>query len=206
MITSTFFSMRSFLASSRSLFSTFSTSPDPCPSSHQLSQLLLQPLRRTNGFDGARHLPDNLGKAFALRCRNPGEHGPVSLYPDISQEALEHGKFSPGNHIPGQVMAFPRMTARDKDAISALLQGLHNIKRVDPARAGNPDYPHVRGILDPADARQVGARVGTPVADDGNDLRFPALILLIFIHISCSHKSNACYQPLTAHPSHLSLT
>jgi hypothetical protein len=70
------------------------------------------------------------------------------------------------------------MTAGNQDAIGAFLKGLQNIKGIDPAGAGNPDDPDVRGILDSADARQVCAGIGTPVADNGNDLRFPAAFFL----------------------------
>ena len=44
---------------------------------------------------------------------------------------------------------------------------------IDPARAHDPDDPHVGGVLHARDARQVGRGVGAPVAEEGHDARFP---------------------------------
>ena len=77
------------------------------------------------------------------------------------------------------------MSTGNQNAVGPFLQGLHDIKRIDPSRAGNADNPHIRRILDPADPSQIGSGVSAPVADDGNDFRFPSLFA----------KFSAIYSP-----------
>jgi len=68
------------------------------------------------------------------------------------------------------------MTTGNQNAVGPFLKGLDDIKRIDSSRAGNSDDPDIGRILNPADTRQIGSRVGTPVADDGGDFRLPLFV------------------------------
>jgi hypothetical protein len=89
------------------------------------------------------------------------------------------------------------MSAGHQHAVGAILKGLHDIKGVDPARAGNPDNPDIGRILNPADPRQVRPGISAPIADDGNNLRFPAFFSLIFSHIFSFQRQCGFIQPVT---------
>jgi hypothetical protein len=52
-------------------------------------------------------------------------------------------------------MAISRMTTRNQDPVRAFLKRLDDIERIDPARTRHAHYPNIRGILHPADAREV---------------------------------------------------
>ena len=75
-------------------------------------------------------------------------------------------------------MAVPGVATRNQHTVSALLQRLYNVERIDPARTGYADHAHVRRILKAAYTSQVGASIRTPVAEERNNGRFSRVIRL----------------------------
>ena len=147
------------------------------------SYSLYELARRAKGPHLFRYAFDDLGESLPFRGRAPGEVRPVALQADVGEETLEHGELPPGVEIPRDVVAFPGMAAGHEHPVSAALQRLHDVKRIDPARAGDPDYPHVRRILYPAYPGQIRSGIRAPVADDGVYLRLPAFSWNSVIHI-----------------------
>ncbi len=74
--------------------------------------------------------------------------------------------------LPGYVVAVADVAAGYKHCVRAQAEGLHDEGRVNTARAHHTDDTDVGRILDTGGARQVGARIGTPVAQYAEDLGF----------------------------------
>src|SRR4030043_1438515 len=79
-------------------------------------------------------------------------------------------------------MTLSRVTTGNQNSISAGLQGLHYVKRINSSCAGNADNSYIRWILNSTDARQIGAGISTPVAEDGNNFGFPIFSCQILSH------------------------
>ena len=90
---------------------------------------------------------------------------------DEVQELAEDGEAAPGVVVAGRVVAVGRVAAGDDHAVGAALERLEDEERVDAAGAGQADDAHVGRHLQAAGAGQVGAGVGAPVADEGDDSR-----------------------------------
>jgi len=74
--------------------------------------------------------------------------------------------------ITVQVMAFPYVSAGDKNAVKAGFETMDHEDGVYPSGAHGSDDPDRRRILNPRDTCQIRARIGTPVAKKRQDLRF----------------------------------
>ena len=142
-----------------------------------IKKFLPEPGGRSQGLDPGGHLLDDPGELVALRGRNPGKDGPVLLDAQIVEEVFQKGELPPGREVAADVVALARMAARNQNSVGPVLQGPDDIERIDPAGTGQPDETNVGWILESADPGQVGPGVGTPVADHGNDLRFPLWIV-----------------------------
>lgn len=68
-------------------------------------------------------------------------------------------------------MTFTRVSPTYKHGIDTTGEGLQNEDWIDSSRAHDPDNPHVRGVLKPGNASQIGPGIGTPVAQEGNYFR-----------------------------------
>jgi hypothetical protein len=65
------------------------------------------------------------------------------------QEFLSQPDLLFGLNITFQVMAITEMSPRHQDAVAALLKGLDDKQRIDPARAHHPYRPDVGWVLYP---------------------------------------------------------
>ena len=68
------------------------------------------------------------------------------------------------------------MAAGDHHAVGPQGEGLEHEGRIDPPAAHHADDAHVRRVLDPRRAGQVGRRVAAPVAHEGHDPRLERLV------------------------------
>ncbi len=72
------------------------------------------------------------------------------------------------------VVAVTRMAAADQHPVRPVQQGLDDEGRIYPCRAHHADDPHVRRVVYAARAGKIGPGVGTPVAEEPDDLGFEA--------------------------------
>jgi hypothetical protein len=91
----------------------------------------------------------------------------------VFHQILKQRKFAPGVVITFQVMAFAGMSPGHPDAVCAFTQGSQEKFGVHPPGAGDSHHPDVGWILHASHACQVGSTVAAPVAQKGNDFRFP---------------------------------
>jgi hypothetical protein len=68
--------------------------------------------------------------------------------------------------VPGDIMAVANVTARYEHAVNALAKSFQDMKRVNSAAAHGADYSNVGRIGHSAYARQVGASIATPIAQE----------------------------------------
>ena len=73
------------------------------------------------------------------------------------------------------------MTSADDHAVGAPLERAKHEQRIHAAGAGNADDLDIRRIGQTVGAGQIGARIGAPVAAEGNDLR---LKFVVYLHIA----------------------
>jgi len=69
-------------------------------------------------------------------------------------------------------MTFTQVSPTDEDTVGALGEGVDDEIGVDHAGAHDPDDAAVGRILDPRDPGQIGAGIGAPVAEKGDDQGF----------------------------------
>jgi len=69
-------------------------------------------------------------------------------------------------------MTVGRMTAAYDDSVSSSLKRLYNEKSVDTSSAGEADYAHIGGHGKTARSGKIGARVGTPIANERDNVGF----------------------------------
>jgi hypothetical protein len=91
----------------------------------------------------------------------------------VFHQILKKGEFASGVIITFQVMAFTGMSPRHPDAVGPLTQGGQEKFRIHPPGAGDPNRPDVGWIFHPSDACQVGSTIAAPIAQKGNNFRFP---------------------------------
>jgi hypothetical protein len=70
-------------------------------------------------------------------------------------------------------MAFAGMSPRHPYAVGAFTQGRQKKLRIHPSGTGYSNYPNVGWIFHPPNTCQVGSTIAAPVAQKGNDFRFP---------------------------------
>jgi hypothetical protein len=88
-------------------------------------------------------------------------------------QVLKQGKFASGVIITFQVMAFAGMSPGYPDAVCALTQGCHEKLRIHSSGTGDSNHPDVGWIFHSPNTCQIGSTVAAPVAQKGNDFRFP---------------------------------
>jgi len=103
----------------------------------------------------------------------------------VFHQILKQREFSPGIVITFQVMAFAGMSPRNPDAVCAFPHGSQKEFRIHPSGTGDSNHPDVGWIFHPPNSCQVGGAVTAPVAQKGNDFRFP------FRHVIILPKKNA---------------
>ena len=116
---------------------------------------------------------DQLGPLRALGRRHPGEAASVRRRcPGNRAGARNTIQRRRAWKLPRGVVAVVGMAAGDDDAVAPWRRPCSSsMKSIRPVQ-GRRMIRDVRGVLDPARAGQVGAGVGAPVADEGDDLRF----------------------------------
>ena len=110
---------------------------------------------------------------------DPGELQAREVDADEFEQLAKGGEAAPGVEVAGHVVAVPGMAARDQHPVGPLLEGAQDEDRVDAAGAGELHHPHVGGVLQAAGAGQVGAGVGAPGADEGDDFRLEVVFLFV---------------------------
>jgi hypothetical protein len=70
-------------------------------------------------------------------------------------------------------MAFTGMSPGHPDAVGALAQGGQEEFRIHPSGTGDPHHADIGRVFHPSDPGQIGGTIAAPVAQKGNDLRFP---------------------------------
>jgi hypothetical protein len=63
-------------------------------------------------------------------------------------------------------MAVSWMAAGDQYSINSALKSFKDKKGIDPPRAGDPDHPDIRGILDPRCSGEICSSIRTPVTKE----------------------------------------
>jgi hypothetical protein len=91
----------------------------------------------------------------------------------VFHQVLKQREFASGIIITFQVMAFAGMSPGHPDAVRAFPQGGQEKLRIHPSGAGDSNHPYVGWIFHPPNTGQVGSTVAAPVAQKGNDFRFP---------------------------------
>jgi hypothetical protein len=91
----------------------------------------------------------------------------------MGHQFLEKGEFPTGKIITFQVMAFAGMSPGYPDSVGPFPQGGQGKLGVHSSRTGDPDHADMRWIFHPADAGKIRRTVTAPVAQKGNNLRFP---------------------------------
>ena len=74
-------------------------------------------MKRPEFYDILGYFFHDLGEFSAFGSRNPAELDPVLMKPDHFQQFPGHEKTPAGVIIPADIMAIPRMTARDQHTI-----------------------------------------------------------------------------------------
>ena len=69
-------------------------------------------------------------------------------------------------------MAVPNMTAAHEDAVHPALKGLQDVVRGDGPGTHDPDDADVGRVLQPADPCQVSCGIGSPGAEEADNLGF----------------------------------
>ena len=70
------------------------------------------------------------------------------------------------------VMAIARVATTDQNCVGTVFKGFDYQIKVDSSGAGQTNDPKIRRIFQSARTGKVGTKVGTPVANKGNDFRF----------------------------------
>jgi hypothetical protein len=111
---------------------------------------------------------------FGRLCRgDPGKLQTAGFNSHVFHQVLKQREFASGVIITFQVMAFAGMSPGYPDAVCTFTQGSQKKLRIHPAGTGDSNDPYVRWIFHPSNTCQVGSTVATPVAQKGNDFRFP---------------------------------
>ncbi len=82
--------------------------------------------------------------------------------------------------VAGSIMAVAGMAAADYNTVGTALKCAEDKHGIDSARAGNADYLYIRGVVQTIVAGKIGARIGAPVAAEGNNKRF----VFVYLHIA----------------------
>jgi hypothetical protein len=123
----------------------------------------------TQGFEGLGHVRHDVGELLGLGRGNPFEAEALGLEAKVFQHQVNAFGSGLGFYITFQVMAFTQVSPTYDDTIGALGEGVDDEIGVDHTGAHDPDDAAVGWVLDPGDPGQVGAGVGAPVAEKGDD-------------------------------------
>ena len=123
-------------------------------------------------LERGNHLGDGIGKVLALAGRDPAEPDAVGIKAHLLEDGVEDGDTAAGFEVAGLVVAVAGVAAADEDAIGAFEEGLGDVDGVEAAGAHEADDADVGRVLDARGAGKVGAGVGAPVAQKGDDPRF----------------------------------
>src|SRR3990172_683088 len=97
-------------------------------------------------------------------------------------------------------MAVVRVAAGHDHAVGPAAERLHEEHEIYPAGARETDDPDVGGVFNTARAREVGAGIGAPVADECYDLGFKFGHILLLTAPSAPHISAHSYIPVNRSP------
>ena len=106
------------------------------------------------------------------------------LHSDMIEQILEQGKLASCVVITFQVMAVAGVSPGNPDAVDAAPEGSEDELGAHPGRAGHPDDPDIRWILEAAHACQVCRAVATPVAKESRYFRLPVVHRLSPFYLS----------------------
>jgi hypothetical protein len=127
---------------------------------------------RPQGLDIVGNLGDHLLELGGFGRGYPGELEPFRLEAQVLQEPFKQGELPTGVVVAGNKMAVTGVATGNPDPVRPVAESRQDELGVQTARAGNPDDPDVRWILETADAGQIGSSVGTPVAEKSDNFRF----------------------------------
>ncbi len=104
---------------------------------------------------------------------------PAGFNPHVLDEVVKEGELSSGVVITFQVMAVPGVSPGNPNTISTLAESGQDELGIHPPRAGYPDDPDVRGVLQSAYPGKICGAVRTPIAEEGNYLRLPVQVFYV---------------------------
>lgn len=105
-----------------------------------------------------------------LSGRDPGGAQAPLVQAVESKQLLKEADALPCGVITVQVIAVPDVSAAHQQAVNTLLEGEQHVVHGDASAAHNPHNPNVGGILKPTDPGQVSSGVGSPGAEETEDL------------------------------------
>ena len=126
-------------------------------------------------LDSGSHLADYLRPLVTFGGRHPGEVEAPEIDADKIQQRSEDGEPPPRHQIPLDVVTVSGMTARNQHPVGALLESLEDHQRAHSASTGKPHQAHAGGVLETGGAGHVGAGIGAPITDQGDDVGLPTL-------------------------------
>jgi hypothetical protein len=91
------------------------------------------------------------------------------------EQILEKGELASCVVITFQVMAVAWVSPGNPDPVRTMPEGGEDELGAHPSRAGHPDDPDVRWILEAAHACQVCRAVAAPVAEESRYFRLPVV-------------------------------
>ena len=113
-----------------------------------------------------------LGKGRSLRSGCPFQPQAALINPQQPQNFPRFLNDRLTFHITFQVMAVTDVSAGYQYPVRPFEKSLQQKAVVDPAGAHHTDQAHIAGVLNARYARQIGAGIGAPVADESQDLGF----------------------------------
>ncbi len=114
----------------------------------------------------------------------------VEAIPEDMKKKRELFSIADAKMHPAAILASNTSSLSITEIASATKRPEHVVGR-DRTGTHDPDHPDVGGILQAADAGEVRPGIGAPVADDGDDLRFPTFLGFCLIHSFSIHYGTA---------------